>query len=1320
MKKAVVLLFSSAVCSVCVHAADLYVSNYGGDIQAAVDAAASNDTVWVEDGTYLLSSEILVANAITVRGINGPAAAIVDGDESVRCFYLENEGCILADLTIQNGYTDENGAGVYCDYESIVVSNCVIRSNAAQPDSYAGGGGLHGGTAIDCLIENNTAMEGGGAIYTILVNCHVEGNVAGWAGGESEGRGGGLAYGFATNCIIINNTAFGASGGEVEVGGGGLYESSAYTCAISGNETTGNGGGAYYGSLYNCTITANTANLGGGVYSSEMYNCIVWHNIMTGSGDGGGPEFESEGPAPMAASGYVSGTDVYGGWSIYYSCAPELEVLDTGNITNDPVLVSYSHIATNSPCIGAGTTNLTYDGGGPAPMAFGEDPEMTATDIDGETWLIPPSMGCDENHGSGTLVGSLELSIEGPTPIATEYAAEYHFMVDGIPSLVVAVIEGVGSFTNPVGVVEAAWSTPGTNDVVLTAYNETHPGGVSITQEVVVVSAAASAIHVSTDGADANDGSSWALAKETIQGGIDAQPVLGGWVLVADGTYDEEMYPVFIERPMTVKGTNAVPAAIIDADESNPCVAMFDNGAVLQSFIVQNGYAWGSGAGIDCQASGATVRNCIIRDNYSDYTGGGMSGGNAINCGFYNNIADSDGAALYQGRAIGCAIAYNESYNGSAAVCFGELRNCTVVANHAAYRAGGAYECDLFNSIVWHNTCDNPSEGSDIAWGNYWINVCSPDVDHGIDGCITNEPMLASSSHLAAGSPCIGAGDAAEALEADIDGQAWLTPPSIGCDEPYSPVTGEIAVSISGITNCAEGTTADYSFVAIGPATQTVADFGDGMVVTNPVAQISKVWNTAGLYDLVLTAWNDSYPAGVSVTQQVEVLSLAASTIHVALGGNDAKDGSDWANAKLTIQGGVDAQLVYGGRVLVSNGTYAVALPVSVDSPMKLVGFGGRDETIIDGGGTSQCLLLSDSHSYVEGFCITNAYGNYGGGVVCNSDNGPVITNCLITGCDADRYGGGGYYGTYIDCIISDNEAGSGGGLYGAVAINCLISGNEATKQSNSNGGGATSCSLYQCILKDNECTVYGGGAIYGESYSCLFVGNHARYGGGVRYGDHYNATITSNTCTSGSGGAHYAYLYNSIVYGNFRYSSPNDITGSSVYHTCSPSLTPGVNGNITDDPLFVEPANGDYRLSAGSPCIDAGDNGEVFVIVDLNGNQRIVNGTVDMGAYEYAATGPLDSDGDGMSDADELIAGTGVYDSNDWFRVASVSNAPSGTTVTWDWVADRLYSIYWTDDLVGQPFIELTNGLIADGFEDTLHTGDTNGFYLLKVELAP
>ncbi len=64
----------------------------------------------------------------------------------------------------------------------------------------------------------------------------------------------------------------------------------------------------------------------------------------------------------------------------------------------------------------------------------------------------------------------------------------------------------------------------------------------------------------------------------------------------------------------------------------------------------------------------------------------------------------------------------------------------------------------------------------------------------------------------------------------------------------------------------------------------------------------------------------------------------------------------------------------------------------------------------------------------------------------------------------------------------------------------------------------------------------------------------------------------------------------NVIVYGNYATTGPNFYQGYAMLtYSCSPELTTGT-GNITSNPLFVDPQNGDYHLQENSPCIDAGD----------------------------------------------------------------------------------------------------------------------------------
>jgi hypothetical protein len=162
------------------------------------------------------------------------------------------------------------------------------------------------------------------------------------------------------------------------------------------------------------------------------------------------------------------------------------------------------------------------------------------------------------------------------------------------------------------------------------------------------------------------------------------------------------------------------------------------------------------------------------------------------------------------------------------------------------------------------------------------------------------------------------------------------------------------------------------------------------------------------------------------------------------------------------------------------------------------------------------------------------------------------------------------------------------------------------------------------------------------------------RSGGGM-YNDQsspslVNVTFSGNAAPSGYGGGMYNYdnssptLVNGILWGNTDSGSDEEnaqIHNQSSVVTVTYSLVAGGvytgTGNISADPLFIrhpEPGGdgswgtpdddyGDLRLRPGSPAIDVGNNAAVpaGVTTNLAGWARIINGTVDMGAYETPLT---------------------------------------------------------------------------------------------------
>ncbi|MFQ5807361.1 MAG: right-handed parallel beta-helix repeat-containing protein [Phycisphaerae bacterium] len=384
------------------------------------------------------------------------------------------------------------------------------------------------------------------------------------------------------------------------------------------------------------------------------------------------------------------------------------------------------------------------------------------------------------------------------------------------------------------------------------------------------------------------------------------------------------------------------------------------------------------------------------------------------------------------------------------------------------------------------------------------------------------------------------------------------------------------------------------------------------------------------------------------------------------------------------IQEGIDAA-VDGDTVLVLDGTYT-------GDGNKNLDFGGKLVTVRSENGPESCIIDCEhdgrgfyfhsgetAEAVVDGFTITNGLADSGGGMynrlysnptvvncafsensaddrgggMCNDyESSPTVTNCTFSGNSATNYGGGmendrASNPWLTNCTFSGNSALSGGGLFNEysspMVANCTFSGNSATNH----GGGmydfdGSNPTVTNCTFSGNS-AVLGGGILnyYGSPRvaNCTFTGNSADYGGGM-YNERNSDPMVTNCIFWGDGGGE---IYN--------------IDAAPIVTYCCVEGGYIGTSNIDADPLFADPDGPDddpntfednnYRLSAGSPCIDAADNeavpadaldldgdGDIDepIPFDLDGNPRFVDdpdtddtgnppgadAIVDMGAYEF------------------------------------------------------------------------------------------------------
>jgi hypothetical protein len=349
----------------------------------------------------------------------------------------------------------------------------------------------------------------------------------------------------------------------------------------------------------------------------------------------------------------------------------------------------------------------------------------------------------------------------------------------------------------------------------------------------------------------------------------------------------------------------------------------------------------------------------------------------------------------------------------------------------------------------------------------------------------------------------------------------------------------------------------------------------------------------------------------------IKGLIVASASLTIADSTFDRNQGPFGSGVLLKGFGGATASIsrsTFTGNVASSGGGVYASMS---DSSLSIAAstFDGNDASF--GAGAFVAIDDTAAAEVIES-TFRNNHASFGGGLFASSHNSGARIRLERSRFTDNEAVSRPDVGIYADGCYTDGLPPKGTGLYygGGADLRAL------------NGGSIT---VVGCLFAANN-AVRGGGA---HASSCA--------GGTVRF---VNTTIADNGTSGlhlrqgfpnsvGDLGLEQLSVTNSIVYGNGGnqlVTESGSLGGApAVDYSDVQSGFPG-RGNFDAPPGFAAPQMRDYRLTNGSPCIDAGNNDEIepAVKIDLAGGPRFVDdpGTpdrgagaapvVDLGAFEF------------------------------------------------------------------------------------------------------
>lgn len=549
---------------------------------------------------------------------------------------------------------------------------------------------------------------------------------------------------------------------------------------------------------------------------------------------------------------------------------------------------------------------------------------------------------------------------------------------------------------------------------------------------------------------------------------------------------------------------------------------------------------------------------------------GGVSSPSISNCIFANNHASSFGGGMYN----------NGSFNGEVKPIY---NNCRFSNNTATLGGGGLYNNGVFSGIASPNLVDCDFSNNIVSDG-HGGGLFNRGAEEG-----TSNPLLLNCNFTSNEAAIKGGG-----IYNDGGNNGQTSPEFLACNFSENEAengggiyndggfSGESSPSFSGCNF--RNNTANQNGGAIyndgvfgGKSNPT---FDDCLIENNNATGDGGGVFSSGLEDGHSNAiyTNTFFVANVSSNN-------GGGLCHFGHGGE--------TNPQFT-NCGFSANVAINGGGMYNDGSFLgdsspTFINCNFENNTSSVDGAGIYNSSFEGGISSPSLSrckFQGNHSTFAGAAMFN------NGITGTSN--PLIINCEFLNNIADTYGGAIYNQgksgdsspTIANCIFSKNKGSSAGAIYNLGAEN-----------------GNSSPSITNCTFYSNRALV--GGAVYSNASdetgtssplitNCIFYKNTADLGDIFRI---IQGTPTIQHCLVDKNNCDELY------------------SGIEGMITCGEGLI------FNQNPMFADTAAGNFHLLAGSPVIDEGNNTAVQaadIMMDLDDQPRIQNGTVDFGVYEF------------------------------------------------------------------------------------------------------